>query len=134
MGTRLKSYLVGAWHEGQGKATTLYNPATEEAVAEASTEGADFKAAVQFARSKGTASLRALSFAQRAELLKKLAKIVGDAREELITAGIVNAGNTRSDAKFDIDGAAGTLMFYAGLGEKLGDSKVIVDGDGVQLG
>src|SRR4051812_8743117 len=129
MATRLKSYLVGTWQEGQGKATTLYNPATEEAVAEASTEGIDFKKAVEFARQKGAASLRAMTFAQRAEVLKRLAKVMGDAREELITAGIVNAGNTRSDAKFDIDGGASTLMFYAGIGEKLGDSKVIVDGE-----
>jgi oxepin-CoA hydrolase/3-oxo-5,6-dehydrosuberyl-CoA semialdehyde dehydrogenase len=132
--TRLDSYLCGRWQTGNGKTTALYNPATEEQVAEASTEGLDFKAAVKFARETGGPALRSLSFAQRAEVLKKLAKVLSDAREELITLGIVNAGNTRSDAKFDIDGGAGTIMFYAGLGEKLGDSKVIADGEGVQLG
>lgn len=134
MATVLKSYLCGQWQQGQGKATTLFNPSTEEALAEASTEGLDFAAAVRFAREKGGPALRALSFAQRAEILKTLAKVVGDAREELISLGIANAGNTRSDAKFDIDGAAGTLMFYADLGQKLGDQKVLIDGEGLPIG
>src|SRR6185436_4076568 len=41
---------------------------------------------------------------------------------------------TRSDAKFDIDGASGTLNFYADLGAKLGDAKVLPDGEGVPMG
>ncbi len=134
MPTTLKSYLSGAWVFGSGKAAVLQNPSTEEAVAEASTEGLDFKAAVAHARDVGGKSLRAMTFARRAEVLKALAKVIGDAREELIGLGIVNAGNTRSDAKFDIDGAAATLMFYAELGSKLGDVNVLADGEGIPIG
>ncbi len=134
MSTVLKSYLSGQWQEGSGKRTALYNPSTEEVVAETSTEGLDFAAAVRFAREKGGASLRALTFVQRAEILKALAKAIGDAREELIDLGIANCGNTRGDAKFDIDGASGTLMFYADLGQKLGDTKVLIDGEGFGIG
>ncbi|MGQ0505540.1 MAG: 3,4-dehydroadipyl-CoA semialdehyde dehydrogenase [Myxococcaceae bacterium] len=134
MVTTLKSYLAGAWHTGTGKKSALYNPATEAVVAETSTEGLELAAAVRFARDRGGPALRALTFAQRAEILKKLAKCVGDAREELIGLGVSNAGNTRSDAKFDVDGAAGTLMHYAELGGKLGDSRILVDGEAIQLG
>src|SRR5688500_6176990 len=112
MQDQLDSFLCGEWKKGKGEAATLYNPSTEEALAEASTSGLDFATAVRFAREKGGPALRALTFAQRAELLRTLAKAVSDLREELITLGIANAGNTRGDAKFDIDGAAATLLYY----------------------
>ena len=44
-------------------------------------------------------------------------------RDALIEAAIQNAGNTRSDAKFDIDGASGTLAHYADLGKELGEQR-----------
>ncbi len=130
----LKSYLSGRWQEGTGKPAALYNPTTEERIAQCSTEGLNLGEAVAYARSEGGSALRGLSFAQRGELLRKLAKTVGDAREELIALGITNAGNTRSDAKFDIDGAAGTLMFYADLGSQLGEARALLDGEGIPLG
>jgi len=134
MASSLQSYLSGAWVSGAGKKSILVNPSTEEVLAETSTEGLDFAKAVAFARTRGGASLRALTFEQRAEVLKRLAKIITDAREELIQLGMANAGNTRSDAKFDIDGASATLMFYAELGAKLGATRLIVDGEGAPIG
>ncbi len=132
--TNLKSFLCGQWVSGQGTPASLVNPSTEEVLASCSTTGLDFKAAVAFARQTGGASLRALTFAQRGAILRALAKVVGDAREELIALGLSNAGNTRSDAKFDIDGAAATLNYYADLGTKLGEVKVLGDGEGVPMG
>src|ERR1700738_3865532 len=111
MSTVLRSFLSGEWRVGSGKGTELVNPSTEEVVARTSTEGLDLSGAVKFARERGGRSLRGMTFGQRAELLRKLAKVLADAREELIALGLVNAGNTRSDAKFDIDGASATLMF-----------------------
>jgi oxepin-CoA hydrolase/3-oxo-5,6-dehydrosuberyl-CoA semialdehyde dehydrogenase len=55
-------------------------------------------------------------------------------RDELIGLAIANGGNTRSDAKFDIDGASGTLAAYADLGAELGDARALQDGDALQLG
>ncbi len=55
-------------------------------------------------------------------------------RDALIDVAIRNGGNTRGDAKFDIDGAIGTLAYYADLGAQLGDARLLTDGDGVQLG
>lgn len=133
MATVLKSFVCGKWHEGTGKRAALLNPSTEQIVAEASSEGIDFGAVTAHARAAGV-KLRAMTFAQRAELLKALAKSVSDAREELIGLGIVNAGTTRSDSKFDIDGASSTLLFYAELGAKLGDVHALVDGEGIPLG
>jgi len=134
MATVLKSFLSGEWRAGSGKRAELVNPSTEEVLAEASTEGLDFRGALSFAREKGGRALRAMSFAQRGELLKKLAKVVADAREELIALGLANAGNTRSDAKFDIDGASATLMYYAELGSTLGEARFLADGEGIPIG
>ena len=134
MPTTLKSYLSGRWQAGSGKAVPLFNPATEEVIADASTEKLDLQEAVSFAREKGGPALRALSFGQRGEILKTLAKRINDSREELIGLGQANAGNTRSDAKFDIDGASATLMFYADLGAKLGEQRTLLDGDGAPIG
>lgn len=130
----LSSYVCGAWMKGHGKAATLVNPATEEALATASTEGVDFAAALAFARDRGGQALRALTFRQRGELLRAMSKAIHAKRDELLGLATVNGGNTRSDAKFDIDGAIGTLAAYADLGGELGDATVLVDGDGIQLG
>lgn len=134
MTIQLKSFLGGRWQAGGGAGQSLLNPSTGEVLAQASTQGLDFAEAVQFARAEGGPALRALTFAARGALLEQLAQVVNDAREELIALGVSNAGNTRSDAKFDIDGAAATLNFYADLGAKLGEVKALPDGEGVALG
>ena len=122
----LQSYLRGEWVAGRGQLATLVNPTTGEPVAQAGTEGIDLKAALAFARSEGGPALRAMTFAERGKMLKALSAAIHDAREELIEASILNAGTTRGDAKFDIDGASGTLAYYAALGKKLGDAKAIL--------
>src|SRR5687768_15988399 len=131
---RLASYVCGRWVEGSGPAAVLRNPATEEPLAECATGGLDFAAALGFARERGGPALRELGFAQRGELLARLAAVVHAGREELIALAVANGGNTRGDAKFDIDGAGATLAAYAELGAQLGDTRVLVDGEGVQLG
>jgi 3,4-dehydroadipyl-CoA semialdehyde dehydrogenase len=130
----LRSHLEGKWVFGKGRAATLVNPSTEEALATASTDGLDFAGALRFSRAVGGPSLRALSFKARGELLRGLSRAIHAHRDELIALAIANGGNTRSDAKFDIDGASGTLAAYADLGAELGDTHVLVDGEATQLG
>ncbi len=131
---RLQSYLSGQWVSGNGSQTPLFNPVDGTVVAETSTEGLDLAAAFQHARTVGLPTLQALTFAERGAILAAMSKAVHGARERLIDMGRVNAGNTRKDAKFDIDGASGTLMHYAKLGASLGDTKVLLDGDAIQIG
>ncbi len=129
----LKSYLGGQWVSGKGKPAVLVNPATEAEIASASTEGVDFAAARTFARDVGGPALRALSFAQRAEILKAMARAIHAHRDALLECAIESGGVTRSDAKFDIDGASGTLAYYAELGAALGDARILDDGEPFQL-
>jgi oxepin-CoA hydrolase/3-oxo-5,6-dehydrosuberyl-CoA semialdehyde dehydrogenase len=130
----LSSFLEGKWVRGTGGAATLVNPATEEPLATAAAGGLDLGAALRFARERGGPALRALSFRQRGELLRAMSRAVHAHRDELLELATRNGGNTRSDAKFDVDGASGTLAAYADLAPELGEGRVLLDGDGAQLG
>ncbi|HEY2516836.1 MAG TPA: 3,4-dehydroadipyl-CoA semialdehyde dehydrogenase [Polyangiaceae bacterium] len=130
----LQSHLEGKWVGGTGKGAVLVNPATEEPIAQCSTEGVDFGRAISFARERGGAALRAMTFGARGEMIRAMSRALHAHRDELIGLAIANGGNTRSDAKFDIDGAIGTLAAYADVAQELGDARVLVDGDATQLG
>jgi 3,4-dehydroadipyl-CoA semialdehyde dehydrogenase len=130
----LASYLAGSWSQGSGSRTPLVNPATEEVLAEVHAGGHDLAAAFAHAREAGARELAGLSFAQRGALLGSLAKAIHGAREELIALAVATGGNTRSDAKFDIDGGAVTLSYYAELGAKLGAVQLLADGEPIQVG
>ncbi|HZN39127.1 MAG TPA: 3,4-dehydroadipyl-CoA semialdehyde dehydrogenase [Planctomycetota bacterium] len=130
----LQSYVCGRWVAGSGEPRTLHDPATEAVLGEVLPGGVDFAACLQHARTKGGPALRALTFRQRAELLKGLSQKLHEHRDELIEISAKNGGNTRGDAKFDLDGASSTLAFYAQLGASLPAGNCLPDGEGVQLG
>ena len=131
---KLRSYVYGQWVEGDGKFADLKNPTTEATIAQASTSGIDMRRAVQHSREVGGPALAGLTFAERGAMLAAMSRVIHGAREELIELAIENGGNTRGDAKFDLDGATGTLMAYAELGAELGDRRTLVDGSPVDLG
>ncbi len=130
----LRSYVQGELVAGSGGAQTLVNPTTEAPIATTSTGGIDMGAALTYARAHGGPALRALSFKERGALLDGVAKVLHAHREELFDLAVENGGNTRSDAKFDVDGAWSTLAHYAKLGESLGDACILADGEPAQLG
>jgi len=130
----LPSYLGGRWVEGTGALDTLVNPATEEPLARAGSSGLDRRAALEHARTRGGPALRAMTFAERGALLQALADALGAHRNELLDLSVTSGGNTRSDAKFDVDGATFTLAAYAEIGKELGDARFLVDGEGITLG
>ena len=83
---KLQSFAEGKWVQGQDDQAPLYNAVNGELVGEASSQGVDFKAMLDFARRVGGPNLRSLTFPQRAEMLKSLARclteqIVGGGRE-----------------------------------------------------
>jgi 3,4-dehydroadipyl-CoA semialdehyde dehydrogenase len=130
----LKSHVCGQWFEPKGELAELYDPCTEEPIAGASTAGIDFQEALDYARNEGGTRLRKMTFAERGAVLEGMYKALIEAREPLIDASLTNTGSTRKDAKFDVDGAAGVLKYYSYLAGKLGDSRVLVDGEGAKLG
>ena len=93
-----------------------------------STEGLELQSALDYGRRVGGGALRAMTFEERGACLAIASKAVHAHREELIELAIRN-GNTRGDAKFDIDGGTGTMMYYASLGKRLGSRRVLADGE-----
>jgi oxepin-CoA hydrolase/3-oxo-5,6-dehydrosuberyl-CoA semialdehyde dehydrogenase len=130
----LRSYIGGRWIQGEGTPQTLVNPATEEPLATTSSAGVDLAAALDYARSRGGPALRAMSFAERGAVLKAMAQSMQAHRDALLDLAVANGGNTRSDAKFDVEGAIATLSAYAEIGASLGAARFLVDGEGLQLG
>jgi 3,4-dehydroadipyl-CoA semialdehyde dehydrogenase len=122
----VKSYLMGAWVAGERK-SELVDPSTEEVIGSISSERPNLAPVLEHARNVGGVALRALSFAERGAILKALSKAIHTRREALIEISITSGGTTRSDAKFDIDGASGTLAYYAALGAKLGDTRLLTE-------
>ncbi len=129
----LRSYVRGQWHEASEGFRSLVDPSTGEEIGRASSAGLDFAGALEFARETGGPALRRLTFAERADLLKAMARALRDGRDELLELSRLNTGTTRPDGAFDIDGATGTLAYYAALGKRLGDRPHLVEDEGVQL-
>jgi 3,4-dehydroadipyl-CoA semialdehyde dehydrogenase len=132
--TTLQSYLCGEWRVGVGGEASLVNPATGDVVATVATKFAPetLHAALAYGRDVGGAALRKMNFAERGALLKRMSNALHEAREELVDASQKNNGATRGDAKFDVDGAIGTLAYYAKLGSELGakhgDKTFLIEG------
>ena len=129
----LESYLGGSWSRGRSAEIELVDPTNGSVLATASARGFDLNAALVFAREHGGPALRALSYAERANLLGKIADVLAANRGRYEQIAIANSGNTKIDAAIDIDGGIGTLKYYARLGAPLGDAKALLDDGPVRL-
>ena len=125
---KLDSFIRGQWASSQGDLIDIASAVTGEIVAQATSGGLDTREALAYARNTGGASLRRLTFHQRADLLKKLGQYIGE-RKDTLYALSLHAGCTRADAMIDVDGGIGTLMVYAGKGRReLPNAKFLMDG------
>lgn len=129
----LASYLGGKWQEGAEQGAALINPTTGETVAWASSKGLDLQAALEYSRKVGGPELRKLSYAQRAEMLGKVADVLVARRDDWFEIERINSGNTEADAMIDVDGSIGTLKYFAKIGTKLGDAHLLRDGSPARL-
>jgi oxepin-CoA hydrolase/3-oxo-5,6-dehydrosuberyl-CoA semialdehyde dehydrogenase len=114
---RLQNYVLGHWVEGAGTGTTLYHAVTGEPIAEATTQGLDFRAMLEYARTVGGPRLRKMTFHERARLLKALATDLSARKDEFYRVSAAT-GATKGDSWIDIDGGFGTLFTYASKGRR----------------
>ncbi len=106
----------------------MRDASTGEIVGHASSTGLDFAAMLSHARNVGGPALRALTFHERAALLKGLAKRLSELKEEFHTLSY-RTGATRNDSAIDIDGGIGTVFAFAAKATReLPNSRVYVDG------
>ena len=129
----LQSHLGGKWQAGAEQGAALLNPTTGETVAWASSKGLDLKAAMEHSRNVGGPELRKLTYAQRAEMLGKIADALAARRDEWFEIARKNSGNTKADAAIDIDGSIGTLKYFGKIGAKLGVAHMLRDGSPARL-
>jgi oxepin-CoA hydrolase / 3-oxo-5,6-dehydrosuberyl-CoA semialdehyde dehydrogenase len=130
---QLQSYLRGAWRDNAAPVHTLRDATTGERVAEVGVPAVDGRAVLDYARTTGGAALRALTFHERAGLLKQLAKYLAEHREELYSLS-TTTGATRSDSVLDIEGGLGVLFSYASRALRdLPNDRVFVEGPAESL-
>lgn len=130
--TKLHNYVLGDWmpHEGEGDAQ--YNAITGEVIATCGSEGLDYGAMMEYARSVGGPNLRRKTFRERGLMLKKLALYLHGLRKKYYPVSY-KTGATKADSWIDIDGGIGTLFAYASLRRQFPDQQFYVDGEAVNL-
>jgi oxepin-CoA hydrolase/3-oxo-5,6-dehydrosuberyl-CoA semialdehyde dehydrogenase len=132
--TLLRSYVSGAWVAPAGDGRPVFDAVTGDEVARVSSAGIDMAAALGYGRDTGGPALRALTFHQRAALLKSLASALREHRDELYALS-ARAGATLLDAKFDVDGGIGVLFSYASKARReLPNDTFYVEGAAEPLG
>jgi 3,4-dehydroadipyl-CoA semialdehyde dehydrogenase len=129
----LESYLSGKWQPGTADGAPLVNPCDGSVLATASSKGLDLNAALDYSRNVGGPELRKLTYAERAELLGEIADVLAARRDEWYDIARKNSGNTKADAAIDVDGSIGTLKYFAKIGAKLGDARMLRDGTPMRL-
>lgn len=123
----LPSYVKGEWVM-PGSGVPSYDASTGEIVAFVSSDGVDVEGAIDYARTVGQSNLGALTFHQRALVLKALAQHLTSVKDELYELS-ARTGATKRDSFVDIDGGIGVLFTYASKGRReLPNATIIVDG------
>ena len=114
---RLENYVCGEWVTGTGQATDLFHAITGEKIAEATTNGIDFGAMVDYGKRVGGPALRRMTFHERALTLKAMAQYLLARKDEFYLVSAAT-GATNSDSWVDIEGGIGTLFAYASRGRR----------------
>jgi oxepin-CoA hydrolase / 3-oxo-5,6-dehydrosuberyl-CoA semialdehyde dehydrogenase len=125
----LQNFTEDRWVPGSGGMAELRSAVNGDVVALTSSQGLDFGAMLRFARERGSPALRALTFHQRALMLKALAEALTAKKEELYELSY-NTGATKADSWIDIDGGIGTFAVYQGKGRReLPNERILIDGN-----
>ena len=114
---KLQNYALGEWVTGTGPQADLFHAVTGEKIGETSSGGLDFKAMAHYARTVGGPKLRAMTFHDRARMLKAMAKYLME-RSAGYYAISAMTGATKADSWVDIEGGIGTLFAYASRGRR----------------
>ena len=124
----LHNYAADTWVQGAGKLDEVRSAINGELVARTGSDGIDFRAMLGHARTVGGPALRAMTFHERARMIKALANAIMERKEELYTLSW-STGATRMDSWIDIEGGAGTLFTTSSKGRReLPDDVVLIDG------
>lgn len=125
---RLESFACGEWVRGGKEGKLLVDATTGSPVAFIDASGLDVAAMLVHGREQGGPALRAMSFHQRALMLKALGQALM-AEKELFYALSFATGATRTDSWIDIEGGISTLLSYGSKGRReLPNTHSLVEG------
>ncbi|WP_312530785.1 phenylacetic acid degradation bifunctional protein PaaZ [Paracoccus sp. (in: a-proteobacteria)] len=125
---RLESYVLGQWTPGAKDGHTLLDAGTGEPVATIDSTGIDFAEVLNYGRTVAGRKLRAMSFHDRAGMLKALGLKLMEQKEEFYTESL-RTGATRPDGWVDIEGGIGTMLTFASKGRReLPNTRVLTEG------
>lgn len=126
---RLESLIAGRWIPGRAEGQPLLDAATGALIAHVDATGIDMAEALDHGRRIGGPALRAMTFHDRALMLKALGLALLE-RKEAFYAESHRSGATRADGWIDIEGGIGTMLTYASKGRReLPNARVLTDGD-----
>ncbi len=125
---QLENYAQSRWVAGGGDGTPLASAVDGRTVARLSSDGLDFAAMLDHARTVGGPNLRRHTFHERALMLKALALHLSEHKKELYTLS-TDTGATKMDSWIDIDGGISTLFVFSSKGRReMPNAKVYLDG------
>ncbi len=130
--TTYQNYALGNWITGDGDGVLLENAITGEQIGTCSSEGLDYAAMMDYARQKGGAALRKMTFQERGLMLKKLALYLIERKAKFYQLSAAT-GATKIDSWIDIEGGIGNLFANASLRRQFPDLPYYVDGDTAPL-
>ncbi len=126
---RLESYVYGSWVAGTKEGQTLLDAATGAPVAQIDSTGINFADVLDYGRKVAAPKLQAMTFHERAQLLKELGQLLMTQKEEFYTESL-HTGATRPDAWVDIEGGIGTMLTFSSKGRReLPNTRVLTEGD-----
>ncbi len=111
---KYQSYICGNWHEGTEQGVEVFNAVTGASLGFVSSAGIDFKAVVEHGRNVGGPELRAMTFHERANALKVMAKHLMGLKDKYYEISAAT-GATKTDSWIDIEGGIGTVFSYSGI-------------------
>ena len=130
---QISSFAAGAWTPPGPGARAIASAITGAPFATAGNDDLDVQAMLDHARGTGGPALRALTFHQRARILKALAQVLSEHKQALYDLSF-ETGATQKDHLIDIDGGIGTLFVFASKGRReMPDAQVYLDGGIEQL-
>lgn len=129
----LASYIMGKWVEGSGEGRKIYHALTNEPLYTVTTDGLPLFESLVYARKVGGDTLSKMTFQQRGQMLKALAKYLLEHKAQLYAIS-AKTGATKADSWVDIEGGIATLFSYSGLANReLPDDTIWPEDDMIPL-
>ncbi len=129
----VQSFIAGAWLAPDSSARDIRDAVTGDVIARAGRAQVDAGAMIDHALTVGAPALRAMTFHDRARMLKALALYLQERKQVLYDLSF-STGATQKDNLIDVDGGIGTMLVIASKGRReVPDGHVYLDGGIEQL-